>query len=258
MSISSESALTWAPTDVYLMMNLSFVPEAEGTHSSVGVWDYQDMATTSSSLRIGIYLVERILKDGAALGLTLAFCLKQKFDKLKGLVPDDLVLVIYYLLQTGDDVVEKVPPQIVKEFGLHFLSQLSFHGGLPSLSLDPGSEPEAGARRPSSTALFIRMSKHPSCFRRTGDALSDWTEGEGRRVLFRGPVAELCPLTLTMLTPWQQQQWQQEHRLAGVQGEIVTTRLRRNHQTRAVTAATITFWNSLPICKGHGGRVYLC
>lgn len=43
-------------------------------------------------------------------------------------------------------------------------------------------------------ALFIRMSKHPSCFRLTGDVLSDWTEGEGKRVLFRGSVAELCPL----------------------------------------------------------------
>lgn len=42
--------------------------------------------------------------------------------------------------------------------------------------------------------LFIRMSKHPSCFRLTGDVLSDWTEDEGRRVLFSGSVAELCPL----------------------------------------------------------------
>lgn len=42
--------------------------------------------------------------------------------------------------------------------------------------------------------LFVRMSKHPSCFRLTGDALSDWKEGEGRRVLFSGSVAELCPL----------------------------------------------------------------
>ncbi len=43
-------------------------------------------------------------------------------------------------------------------------------------------------------ALFIRMSKHPSCFRLTGDIPSDWTEDEGRRVLLRGSVAELCPL----------------------------------------------------------------
>lgn len=46
----------------------------------------------------------------------------------------------------------------------------------------------------SSQALFIRMSKHPSCFRLTGDVLSDWTEVEGRRILFRGSVAELCPM----------------------------------------------------------------
>lgn len=38
------------------------------------------------------------------------------------------------------------------------------------------------------------MSKHPSCFRLKGDALAGWEEGEGRRVLFRGSVAELCPL----------------------------------------------------------------
>lgn len=42
--------------------------------------------------------------------------------------------------------------------------------------------------------LFIRMSKHPSCYRLTGDVLSNWTEGEGRRVLLRGSVAELCPM----------------------------------------------------------------
>lgn len=45
-----------------------------------------------------------------------------------------------------------------------------------------------------SQALFIRMSKHPSCFRLTGDVLSTWSEGEGRRVLLQGSVAELCPL----------------------------------------------------------------
>lgn len=38
------------------------------------------------------------------------------------------------------------------------------------------------------------MSKHPSCFRLTGDLPSDWMEGEGRHVLFNGSVAELCPL----------------------------------------------------------------
>lgn len=41
---------------------------------------------------LGQYLVERILKDGAALGLTLAFVWNRNSDKLKGLVPDELIL----------------------------------------------------------------------------------------------------------------------------------------------------------------------
>lgn len=40
----------------------------------------------------GQYLVERILKDGAALGLTLAFVWNRNSDKLKGLVPNELIL----------------------------------------------------------------------------------------------------------------------------------------------------------------------
>lgn len=43
-------------------------------------------------------------------------------------------------------------------------------------------------------ALSIRMSKHPSCFRLAGGLLSDWSEKEGKRVLFHGSVAELCPI----------------------------------------------------------------
>lgn len=43
-------------------------------------------------------------------------------------------------------------------------------------------------------ALSIRMSKHPSCFRLAGNLLSDWSEGEGRRVIYHGSVAELCPI----------------------------------------------------------------
>lgn len=36
--------------------------------------------------------MERILKDGAALGLTLAFVWNRNSEKLKGLVPDELIL----------------------------------------------------------------------------------------------------------------------------------------------------------------------
>lgn len=36
--------------------------------------------------------MERILKDGAALGLTLAFVWNRDLAKLRGLVPDELIL----------------------------------------------------------------------------------------------------------------------------------------------------------------------
>lgn len=36
--------------------------------------------------------MERILKDGAALGLTLAFVWNRNSEKLKGLIADELIL----------------------------------------------------------------------------------------------------------------------------------------------------------------------
>lgn len=36
--------------------------------------------------------MERILEDGAAVGLTLAFVWNRNADKLKGSVPDELIL----------------------------------------------------------------------------------------------------------------------------------------------------------------------
>ena len=41
---------------------------------------------------VGQYLVERIIKDGAGLGLILAFVWNRNPHKLKGLVPDHLIL----------------------------------------------------------------------------------------------------------------------------------------------------------------------
>ncbi|KAK2893985.1 hypothetical protein Q8A73_016469 [Channa argus] len=168
------------------------------------------------------YLVEKICTDGAARGFTLAFVWNRNPAKLKGLVPDELILtdLSAFAERQCDVIVEVCHPQIVKEFGPHFLSQSHFMVGSPSALSDPdlnqklrqaacqykktlyipsgalwGGQDiqrlnDSGALR----ALFIRMSKHPSCFRLTGDLLSDWAEGEGRRVLFKGSVAELCPL----------------------------------------------------------------
>ncbi|KAK7939731.1 hypothetical protein WMY93_003057 [Mugilogobius chulae] len=104
--------------------------------------------------------------------------------------------------------------------------------------------------------LFIRMSKHPSCFRLTKDVLSDWLEGEGRRVLFSGSVADLCPLALTILSDYHVV----EVDVTGPDGFTVQTVRKNPAKLGAVTGSATykSFWNSLLVCKGHGGRVYLC
>ncbi|XP_029364917.1 aspartate dehydrogenase domain-containing protein [Echeneis naucrates] len=278
------------------------------------------MAARSSSLRVGVvgyghlgqYLVERILQEGAAHGLTLAFVWNRNSDKLKGLVPSELILgdLSSFANRRCDVIVEVCHPQIVKEFGIHFLSQSHFMVGSPSALSDVdlnkklhqatqqygrtlyipsgalwgGQDIQRMNDNGALKALFIRMSKHPSCFRLTGDVLSDWEEGEGRRVLFRGSVAELCPLAPNNVNTMAAAAVAAGTLgFTGVQGEIVSdTALRDYHvveveatgpngfsvhtvrrnpaQLGAVTGSATynSFWNSLLVCKGHGGRVYLC
>ncbi|XP_029913341.1 aspartate dehydrogenase domain-containing protein [Myripristis murdjan] len=278
------------------------------------------MATNSSALRIGIvgyghlgqYLVERILKEGAGSGLTLAFVWNRNTDKLKGSVPDELVLgdLSAFADRQCDVIVEVCHPQIVKDFGLRFLSRSHFMVGSPSALSDPDLNQalcqaakqhgrtlyvpsgalwgghdiqrlnDSGALK----ALFIRMSKHPSCFRLTGDTLSDWTEGEGRRVLFSGSVAELCPLAPNNVNTMAAAAVAAGTLgFSGVRGEIVSDTalsdyhvvevevtgangfsvhtVRRNPAKLGAVTGSATynsFWHSLLVCKGHGGRVYLC
>ncbi|XP_077590371.1 aspartate dehydrogenase domain-containing protein [Stigmatopora nigra] len=278
------------------------------------------MATKSSSLRVGIvgfghlgqYLVERIIKDGADVGLTLAFVWNRNWEKLKGLVPEELVLrnLSSFTDRNCDIIVEVCHPQVVQECGVHFLSHSHFMVGSPSVLADHelneklrqtakvngktlyvpsgalwgGQDIQRLNDSGALQALFIRMSKHPSCFRLTGDVLSDWTEGEGRRVLFRGSVADLCPLAPNNVNTMAAAAVAAgKLGFNGVQGEIVSdTALSDYHlvevevmglngfsvhtvrknpaQLGAVTGSATynSFWNSLLVCKGHGGRVYLC
>ncbi|XP_056143289.1 aspartate dehydrogenase domain-containing protein [Lampris incognitus] len=278
------------------------------------------MATSSPAQRIGVvgyghlgqYLVERILKEGAGLGLTLAFVWNRNSDKLKGSVPAELILddLSAFADRRCDVIVEVCHPKIAKDFGSHFLSQAHFLVGSPSALSDPelNHKLRQAAERHGRTlyvpsgalwggqdiqrlsdsgalkAVFVRMSKHPSCFRLTGDTLSDWTEGEGRRVLFSGSVADLCPLAPNNVNTMAAAAMAAGTLgFSGVRGEIVSdTALRDYHvvevevtgvngfsvrtvrrnpaQLGAVTGSATynSFWSSLLVCKGHGGRVYLC
>ncbi|XP_016896113.1 aspartate dehydrogenase domain-containing protein isoform X1 [Cynoglossus semilaevis] len=278
------------------------------------------MAAESSLLRIGVvgyghlgqFLVEKIVKEGTALGLTLGFVWNRNPDKLKGLIPDQLILkdLSQFADRSCDVIVEVCHPQIVQEFGPSFLSLSHFMVGSPSALADPdlnkklrhvAQQSDKTLYVPSGAlwggqdiqrlndsgtlkALFIRMSKHPSCFRLTGDVLSDWTEGEGRRVLFRGSVADLCPQAPNNVNTMAAAAVAAGTLgFSGVQGEIVSDTalsdyhvvevevtgpggfsvhtVRRNPAKLGAVTGSATynsFWNSLLICKGHGGRVHLC
>uniref|UniRef100_A0AAY4CEV4 Aspartate dehydrogenase domain-containing protein n=1 Tax=Denticeps clupeoides TaxID=299321 RepID=A0AAY4CEV4_9TELE len=171
---------------------------------------------------LGQFLVEKIQKEESEVRLHLAFVWNRNPEKMKGSVPEKLILknLSDFPQRPADIIVEVCHPQIVKEFGIQFLSCSHFLVGSPSALADPEIQQQLreaakhygktlyipsgalwGAQdiqrlndSESLKALTIRMSKHPSCFRLTKNLLPDWTEGEGRRLLFSGSVAELCPL----------------------------------------------------------------
>ncbi|KAJ8347238.1 hypothetical protein SKAU_G00286390 [Synaphobranchus kaupii] len=278
------------------------------------------MADKSKLMKVGIvgyghlgqYLVERIQREGPAAGLCLVFVWNRNTERLRGSVPQELILeqLRQFTERAADVIVEVCHPHIVKEFGAQFLSSAHFMVGSPTALADPQVDAQlrqAAAHHgktlyvPSGAlwggqdiqrlnnsgalkALSIRMSKHPSCFRLSGDLLSDWTEGEGRRVLFKGSVADLCPLAPNNVNTMAAAAIAADSLgFAGVTGEIVSdtelsqfhvvevevtgasgfsvATVRRNPaQLGAVTGRATygSFWNSLLCCEGHGGRVYLC
>ncbi|KAL0993508.1 hypothetical protein UPYG_G00108930 [Umbra pygmaea] len=261
---------------------------------------------------LGEYLVERILREGAKVGLTLVFVWNRNADKLRKTVSQQLILhnLLDFAARGADVIVEVCHPKVVKDFGVQFLSKAHFLVGSPSALSDPhlNQQLRQAAEHHGKTlyvpsgalwggqdiqrlndsgalkALFIRMSKHPSCFRLTGDVLSDWSENEGRRVLFSGSVAELCPVAPNNVNTMAAAAIAAVSLgFAGVQGEIVSDTalcdyhvvetevtgangfsvhtVRRNPAKLGAVTGSATynsFWSSLQVCKGHGGRVHLC
>ncbi|XP_061079713.1 aspartate dehydrogenase domain-containing protein [Conger conger] len=278
------------------------------------------MADKSKMMKVGIvgyghlgqYLVERIQREGAAAGLCLAFVWNRNTEKLRGSVHQEHILeqLTQFTERDVDVIVEVCHPRIVEEFGVQFLSRAHFLVGSPTALADP--QVDAQLRRaavhhgktlyvPSGAlwggqdiqrlnnsgvlkSLSIRMSKHPSCFRLSGGLLSDWSEGEGRRVLFSGSVADLCPLAPNNVNTMAAAAIAADSLgFAGVTGEIVSdtrlsefhvveveatgadgfsvTTVRRNPARPGAVTGSATygsFWSSLLCCEGHGGRVYLC
>ncbi|KAJ7989790.1 hypothetical protein DPEC_G00308160 [Dallia pectoralis] len=282
--------------------------------------DFRDTMTEMEPIRVGVvgyghlgqYLVERIQTEGTKLGLTLVFVWNRNTDKLRDNVAQELILhnLSDFANRGADVIVEVCHPKVVKDFGVQILSEAHFLVGSPSALSDPHLNQQlrqtaenhgktlyvpSGAlwggqdiqRLNDSGALktlFIRMSKHPSCFRLTGDEPSDWTEAKGRRVLFNGSVAELCPIAPNNVNTMAAAAIAAGSLgFAGVQGEIVSdtalcdyhvvevevtcangfsvNTVRKNPAKLGAVTGSATynsFWSSLQLCKGHGGRVHLC
>ncbi|KAI4873622.1 hypothetical protein NFI96_016686, partial [Prochilodus magdalenae] len=300
---------------------------------------FRNMSDIASPVRVGIvgyghlgqFLVDRIQKEGLAAGLRLAFVWNRNADKLSDSVPKDLILteLSEFTQIKADLIVEVCHPQIVKDFGVQFLTHANFLVGSPSALSDSQLDQELRltAKKHGKTlyvpsgalwggqdiqrlndsgslkALSIRMSKHPSCFRLAGGLLSDWAKEDGRRVLFHGSVAELCPIapnnvntmaaaaiaastlgfhgvtgeivsdtaSLSHLanseillcgipTPSLADYHLVEVEATGPNGFSVKTVRRNPAKLGAVTGSATysSFWSSLLVCKGHGGRVHLC
>ncbi|XP_053471168.1 aspartate dehydrogenase domain-containing protein isoform X1 [Ictalurus furcatus] len=280
----------------------------------------KDMTDRSPPVRVGIvgyghlgqFLVERIQKEGLEVGLGLAFVWNRNADKLSGSVPNDLVLTELsdFTHKNANVIVEVCHPQIVKDFGGRFLSHAHFLVGSPSALSDSqlNEELRLTAKQHGHTlyvpsgalwggqdiqrlndsgllkALSVRMSKHPSCFRLAGNLRSDWSEREGRRVIFHGSVAELCPVAPNNVNTMAAAAIAASTLgFSGVTGEIVSDTaladyhlvevevtgsdgfsvktVRRNPAKLGAVTGSATYsslWSSLLVCKGHGGRVYLC
>uniref|UniRef100_A0A8D0GHY6 Aspartate dehydrogenase domain-containing protein n=1 Tax=Sphenodon punctatus TaxID=8508 RepID=A0A8D0GHY6_SPHPU len=254
---------------------------------------------------LGQYLVRRLQDEGPRHGLELAFVWNRDLGKLAGMMPASLQLED---LDQADLIVEVSHPCVAQDHGESFLGSADFMVGSPTALADEATERRLrGAVEryghtlyvPSGAlwggqdlqrmdqlgtlqALTVTMTKHPDSFRLEGRLVRG--AGQGRRVLYEGPVRGLCPLAPNnvntmaaacmaapslgfdgvkgcLIADPDLADWHLvEIEALGPGGFSVTSRRKNPAAQGAVTgAATFTaFWSSLLACRGHGGCVFLC
>ncbi|XP_039632009.1 putative L-aspartate dehydrogenase [Polypterus senegalus] len=269
---------------------------------------------------LGQYLVEKIKQDGDSLGLEIAFVWNRSIQKLDGKIPDSLQLknLEDFEGRKAHLIVEVSHPQIAQDYGELFLRHADFMIGSPTALADSkleitlrntafnyehtlyvpsgafwgGEDIQKMADIGTLKALKVTMSKHPSCFRLVDFLASQLppTGVPGRKILFCGPVRDLCPLapnnvntmaaaaiaghnlgfsgvTGCLVADPELVDWHLvEIEVTGPEfensGKLFSVKTVRSNPAElgAVTgnATYQSFWSSLLACKGHGGRVYLC
>ncbi|XP_069806114.1 aspartate dehydrogenase domain-containing protein isoform X1 [Dendropsophus ebraccatus] len=162
---------------------------------------------------------------------------------------------------------------------------------VPSGALWGGEDIMKMADRGTLSGLKITMTKHPNSFKLEGKlAGKDLSAIRDRTILYEGPVRQLCPMAPnnvnTMAAAAMAAHTLGFDRVIGVlvadpsvpdwhlvdvevtgvinetNGQVfsVTTR-RRNPAAPGVVTGVATFasfWSSILVCRGHGGRVFFC
>ncbi|KAG8431773.1 hypothetical protein GDO86_019990 [Hymenochirus boettgeri] len=170
-----------------------------------------------------MYLVDKILKEGANHHLELAFVWNRSMEKLEGKVETHLQLhnLCEFYKWNADLIVEVAHPSITREYGEKFLSAAHFLVGSPTALADQVTErklteeskrsgntlyiPSGAlwgaediykmAERNTLKGLKITMTKHPKSYRLEGYLAQLNQEAmKSKTVLYEGPVRNLCSL----------------------------------------------------------------
>ncbi|XP_069806117.1 aspartate dehydrogenase domain-containing protein isoform X2 [Dendropsophus ebraccatus] len=218
---------------------------------------------------VGVYLVNQIQKEGDENNVELAFVWNRTKEKMEHTVEPSLQLhnLEDFKEREADLIVEVAHPSITRIYGERFLSAGNLLG------------------------LKITMTKHPNSFKLEGKlAGKDLSAIRDRTILYEGPVRQLCPMAPnnvnTMAAAAMAAHTLGFDRVIGVlvadpsvpdwhlvdvevtgvinetNGQVfsVTTR-RRNPAAPGVVTGVATFasfWSSILVCRGHGGRVFFC
>ncbi|KAM9294534.1 aspartate dehydrogenase domain-containing protein [Gastrophryne carolinensis] len=172
---------------------------------------------------IGIFLVQKIQEEGEKHNLELAFVWNRTMKKLESIINPELQLhqLSEFEKCNADLIVEVAHPDITREYGARFLATADLligsptalsdkdieqklretvktHGHtlyVPSGALWGGEDIQRMADRGTLKGLRITMTKHPDSFKLEGQlALKKQEAFNSRRVLYEGPVRDLCPM----------------------------------------------------------------
>lgn len=171
---------------------------------------------------LGQFLSKNLLENERFIqNFALAFVWNRSKEALKGYVPDHLQLESLDNFESFDPdlVVEVAHPLISEHYGERFLTFCDYMAGSPTAFANPKLYDRLIVNSPSQNGLYIprgalpgleeivrmrlsnslseaqiTMKKHPSSIHFQGELTIPLAETRGQRILFEGPLRQLCSL----------------------------------------------------------------